>query len=173
MLAQILRSRRLGAAGFVAVLLAGGALSQTAGAIDLQVVPTGFGMVGVADGQTARLNLVNVGVPDPTTGIPPGPCRARLQFVDADGGVLAARGVAPEAGHSTFLDFTPSFIPIDTNGAVAPLRAEIRAVVLSDSAAPPGPCRLTLEIFDNVTGRTQIALYPPGPCRGARCLGGQ
>jgi len=172
MLAQILRSRRLGAAGFVAVLLAGGALSEKTGAFDLQPVPLGFGMVGVADGQTVRLNLVNVGVPDPTTGIPPGPCRARLQLVDADGNELAARGVAPEAGHSTFLDFTPSFAPIDsTNGGA--LRAEIRAAVLSDNGVPPGPCRVSLEIFDNVTGRTQIALYPPGPCRGAQCRAGQ
>ena len=139
------------------------------GAFNAQPDPPGYGMVGIADGQTARLNLVNLGVPDPTTGVPPGPCRMGLKFVDADGNVLASRGVAPEAGHSTFLDFTPSFVPINTTDAVTPLRAEIRAVVFSDNGLPPGPCRVTLEIFDNATGRTQIALYPPGPCRGGQC----
>jgi hypothetical protein len=51
---------------------------------------------------------------------------------------------------------------------VAPLRAEIRAVVFSDNGIPPDPCRVTLEIFDNVTGRTQLALIPP-PCRRGQC----
>jgi hypothetical protein len=71
-------------------------------------------------------------------------------------------------GHARFLDFTPNFVPINTVEAVAPLRAEIRAVVLTDNGLPPGPCRVTLEIFDNVTGRSQVIL-PPGPCRGADC----
>jgi len=40
--------------------------------------------------------------------------------------------------------------------------------VLTDDGVPPGPCRVTLEVFDNVTGRSQIVI-PPGPCRGAQC----
>ncbi len=162
-----LPSRRIAIAGFLAVLLAAGVFSRHAGAFNPQPDPPGYGMVGIADGETARLNIVNVGVPDPTTGIPPGPCRARLQFVDADGNELASRGVAPEMGHAKFLDFTPRFVPVDT-AAGAPLRAEIRAVVLTDNGVPPGPCRVTLEIFDNVTGRSEVVL-PPGPCRGAAC----
>jgi len=155
---------RIAIAGFLVLLLAVGLFSRHAGAFNPQPDPPGYGMVGIADGQTARLNIVNIGVPDPTTGVPPDPCRARLQFVDADGSELASRGVAPEMGHAKFLDFTPSFL--STNGG--PLRAEIRAVVLTDNGAPPGPCRVTLEIFDNVTGRSDIVL-PPGPCRGAAC----
>jgi len=162
-----LPSRRIAIAGFLALLLAAGVFSMRAGAFNPQPDPPGYGMVGIADGQTARLNIVNVGVLDPTTGLPPDPCRARLQFVDADGNELASRGVAPEMGHAKFLDFTPRFVPVDT-AAAAPLRAEIRAVVLTDNGLPPGPCRLTLEIFDNVTGRSEVVL-PPGPCRGAAC----
>jgi hypothetical protein len=172
MFALTLRSRRLAVAGVVAVALAIGALSQMARAFNPQPDPPGYGMIGIADGETARLNVVNLGVPDPTTGVPPDPCRMRLQFVDAEGNVLASRGVAPEMGHSKFLDFTPSFIPINTIDAVAPLRAEIRAVLFTDNGIPPGPCRVTLEIFDNATGRTQIALYAP-PCRGAQCRAAQ
>ncbi len=167
MMTALTRPRRIAIGGFVALLLAVGVLSKHAGAFNPQPDPPGYGMVGIATGQTARLNIVNVGVVDPTTGIPPGPCRARLQFVDGDGNELASRGVAPEMGHAKFLDFTQSFVPVDT-AAAAPLRAEIRAVVLTDNGVPPGPCRVTLEIFDNVTGRSDIVL-PPGPCRGAAC----
>jgi hypothetical protein len=175
MRAQIFRSHRLAAAGVIAVALAVGALSQRAGAFNPQPDPPGYGMIGIADGQTARLNVVNLGVPDPTTGFPPDPCRMRLQFVNADGNVLVSRGIAPEMGHSAFLDFAPSFVPVNTTDAVAaaPLRAEIRAVLFSDNLSPPDPCRVTLEIFDNATGRTQIALIPPDPCRGARCRAAQ
>jgi hypothetical protein len=175
MLAQTFRSRRVAVGGVLAVALAVGALSQIARAFNPQPDPPGYGMIGIADGETARLNVVNLGVPDPTTGIPPDPCRMRLQFVDAEGNVLASRGVAPEMGHSKFLDFTPAFVPVNTADglAVTPLRAEIRAVLFTDNGVPPGPCRVTLEIFDNVTGRTQIALSPPDPCRGARCRSAQ
>jgi hypothetical protein len=135
MRAQTFRSHRLAVAGVIAVALAVGALSQRAGAFNPQPDPPGYGMIGIADGQTARLNVVNLGVPDPTTGVPPDPCRMRLQFVDADGNVLVSRGIAPEMGHSAFLDFAPSFVPVNTTDAVAaaPLRAEIRAVLFSDN----------------------------------------
>ncbi|HEY7170430.1 MAG TPA: hypothetical protein VH417_06250 [Vicinamibacterales bacterium] len=159
MLAQTLRSTRLAVVGLFALLLAVGVFSRRAGAFNPQPDPPGYGMVGIADGQTARLNIVNLGVVDPTTGLPPDPCRAILEFVDANGRVVAARGVAAQMARAAFLDFTPNFTPL--NG-VAPLRAEIRAVVLTDNGVPPGPCRVTLEIFDNVTGRSQIVLAPPG-----------
>jgi len=163
----ILLSRRLAVVGGFAILLAVGVLSRHAGAFNPQPDPPGYGMVGIADGQTARLNIVNIGVIDPTTGLPPDPCRVRLQFVDADGRELASRGVAPEMVHAKFLDFTPTFVPVN-DVAAAPPRAEIRAVVLTDNGVPPGPCRVTLEVFDNVTGRSQIVI-PPGACRGAQC----
>jgi hypothetical protein len=168
MIRPLTQSRRFVTAGCAALLLAAGAFTIRARAFNPQPDPPGYGMVGIATGQTARLNIVNVGVPDPTTGLPPDPCRARLQFVDADGNELASRGVAPEMGHAKFLDFTPNFVPVSTVDAVAPLRAEIRAVVLTDNGLPPGPCRVTLEIFDNVTGRSEV-IVPPDPCRGAAC----
>ncbi|HEY2153160.1 MAG TPA: hypothetical protein VGH34_20290 [Vicinamibacterales bacterium] len=132
-------------------------------AFNPQPDPPRFGMVGIAEGQTARLNLVNLLSPDPST-LPPGPCRAELQFLDGDGNVVASRGVQLTAGHAAFLDFTPSFVPVSTNGdAVAPLRAEIRAnVALGVAGLPPGPCRATLEIFDNATARTTV-FVPSGP----------
>src|SRR5712671_5164890 len=172
MSAETTRSRRLVMAFFVAVLIGGGALIREMSAFNPQPDPP-FGMVGIADGQTARLNLVNLGKPDPLTGAIPPPCRARLQFADSQGNVLATRDVAPRAGRAAFLDFVPDFAPpINTVGDIAPLlRAEIRAVVTFDDGTLAPPCRVTAELFDNATGRTSI-LYPP-PCRGAACRIGQ
>jgi hypothetical protein len=147
------------------VILAGAALGRTAMAFNPQPDPP-FGMVGIAQGQTARLNLVNAA--SPTAALFPPPCRARLRFLDADGNVLSRMTADVPAGHATFLDFSPASNPTNLGDAVGPLRAEIRAAVTSlDNEFAP-PCRLSVEIFDNATGRTTV-LYPP-PCRSAACL---
>jgi hypothetical protein len=101
MVARIIRSRTLAAGSLCALVIAVAPSSHTAKAFNPQPDPPRIGMVGIADGQTARLNLANVSAPD-------------------------------------------------------------------DVLIPP-PCRASLEIFDNVTGRTEIALLPP-PCRRAQCL---
>lgn len=147
-------------------------------AFNPQPDPPRFGMVGIAEGQTARLNLVNLLQPGAST-VPPDPCRAELQFLDGDGNVMASRLVRLEAGHAAFLDFAPTFVPVNTVGdAIAPLRAEIRAnVELGTAGLPPDPCRATLEIFDNATARTTVFIasgpracpggspdLPSGPC---------
>jgi hypothetical protein len=107
-------------------------------AFNPQPDPPRFGMIGIAEGQTARLNLVNLLSPGAAT-IPPGPCRAELQFLDGDGTVVASRLVRLEAGRAAFLDFAPTFVPVNT-GAIAPLRAEIRAnVELGVAGLPPAP----------------------------------
>ena len=166
-MARFIRSRKLAAASLCALVLAVAASSRSAGAFNPQPDPPRIGMVGIADGQTVRLNLANISAPDDVL-IPP-PCRAHLQLLDADGNVLAQRRVAIAAGHATFVDFRPSFAPTNIGDVLGPPRAEIRAAVdFADGVFPP-PCRASLEIFDNVTGRTQIALLPP-PCRGAQCL---
>jgi hypothetical protein len=139
-------------------------------AFNPQPDPPRFGMVGIAEGQTARLNLVNLTPPGPPD-VPPDPCRADLQFLDGDGNVVTSRLVRLEAGHAAFLDLSPTFVPVNTVGdAVAPSRAEIRANVnLGVAGLPPGPCRATLEIFDNTTAQTTVFVAsgpracPPGP----------
>ena len=85
------------AAASIAVILGVGVLSRSATAFNPQPDPPRFGMVGLADGQTARLNLVNLGIPT-ATGIPPGPCRAHLKFFDGDGNLLAAQPVDLKPG---------------------------------------------------------------------------
>ncbi len=159
------RFRYLAAAGIVG-LLGIGVLSRSATAFNPQPDPPRFGMVGIAEGQTARLNLVNLGIPT-ATGLPPGPCRAHLKFFDGDGNLLASRPVDLKPGEAAFLDFVPSFVPPVNGTDLAPLRAEIRGAVRPDDDLLAPPCKATVEIFDNATGRTSI-LYAP-PCRGAEC----
>ena len=69
MLNRLTRSRGF-VVGGVAALLVLGVLARTTTAFDPQPDPPGYGMVGLADGQTARLNLVNLGT---INVIPPGP----------------------------------------------------------------------------------------------------
>ncbi|HEY1909954.1 MAG TPA: hypothetical protein VGG73_03470 [Vicinamibacterales bacterium] len=170
MVVQFLRRRPVAVACVAVAALCAGALSRSAIAFNPQPDPPFLGMLGLADGQTMRINLVNLATIDPN-GVPPDPCRGRLSIFDADGNELAGRHVNVPAGHATFLDFAADF---STNGAgitATPLRAEVLPAVSSDAGLlPPGPCRISVEIFDTATGRTQIAVLPPDPCRGAHCL---
>ncbi|MGH9412016.1 MAG: hypothetical protein ACRD1V_21475 [Vicinamibacterales bacterium] len=171
MFARITRFPRLAVGFALAVILAAGVLTRTAAAFTPQPDPP-FGMVGIVAGQTARLNLVNTA--SPTATVPPDPCRARLRFLDADGNVVARLVAEVQPGQATFLDFSPSTVPVNTLGAVAgPIRSEIRAsVTFVDGQVPPDPCRVNVEIFDNASGRTTVA-FPPDPCRGAACRADQ
>jgi hypothetical protein len=157
------------AAASVAVLVGAGLLSRSATAFNPQPDPPRFGMVGIVDSQTARLNLVNLGIPTPD-GLPPGPCRAHLKFFDGEGNLLASQRVDLKPGQAAFLDFAPSFNPPVNDTNSGPQRAEIRGAIVPIDGAYAPPCKATVEIFDNATGRSSIFI-PPGPCRGAACLG--
>jgi len=162
------RTRRIVLSIAVAAAVAGIAIGVSVAqlrAFNPQPDPPGFGMVGIAAGQTARLNIVNLG--NGPAAIPP-PCRATLQFFDDQGNALAERRVRVEAGNATFLDLAPTFPPVNgVSDVVSPLRAQIRAAIDTPDGELAPPCKATLELFDNASGRTSI-LYPP-PCKTARC----
>jgi len=141
-----------------------------------------FGMVGITSGQTMRLNVVNLS-PPPDPDAPPGPCRVLLSFRDSNGqpfndsnGQVFGQVAELQAGQSAFLDLNGDLFAggISTNGG--PARLQLRPVVrvLSpppdpEKQYPPGPCRSTMEVFDNVSGRTSIFASfepPPDPDRG-------
>jgi len=118
-------------------------------------------MVGIADAQTAQLNLLNPGVEAPATGVI---CTAAVSFVDAAGTVLKTATVTAAPGTST------SFIlrsDVDLQ-LVAGDRREIRATISIPAVPPPTAtagstapaCHLipTLEILDTVSGRTLVVL---------------
>jgi hypothetical protein len=118
-----------------------------------------FGFVTLARGQTARLNLVNRGLP----GLPPDPCRAELAFVDASGAKLNQTeiSVAPHEGTT----FELSADKLGANG-VSSLRPVISAI--GNGALPPDPCRVaSLEVIDDATG-TVSAREEPALIAGER-----
>src|SRR6266487_2077562 len=125
--------------------------------------PIYFGAVGLANLQTARLNVVSIG--DPSI-IPPGPCRIGLSFLDARGIIINDRNGRPMSaqfdvsqGEAVFFDFSSRSIII--NG-----RVQFRALVTlppppnDGSADPCANVIPTLEIFDQLTSRTLLLLHP-------------
>ena len=119
-------------------------------------------MVGIAVGQTARLNLFNPGVQAPATGVV---CTAMVQYLDENDTVLKTVTVAVPPGKAVGVQLhgdTDLSLP---SGA----RREIRATVAiptvppptaSTSTTPVPACQLvpTLELYDALTGRTLVIL---------------
>ena len=133
-----------------------------------------FGMVGITPGQTLRLNIVNLTLPTDPGGVPPGPCRVVLSFRDANGrpfsdsnGQVVRRVVELQGGQSDFLDLNADLFGGggSTNGDTRlQLRPFVRVTQVPGDQIPPGPCRATMEVFDNPSGRTSIfAVAPTDP----------
>jgi len=128
--------------------------SQTAQAADFnpQPDPPGFGMLGVADGQTARLNVRLDRIPDQI--YPPDPYRVTLYFLNGDGRVLTQQTFPVIAGQSAFLDYAAPSIPVG-------LRQRIRPIVIvePDVRGNTPDFRSAVEVIDNITQRTAF-VYP-------------
>ena len=173
----------------IATLLATGAIWEVrrVQALNFGREVASFGMVGITRGQTMRLNIVNlIPPPDPGRQLPPDPCRVVLSFRDAAGhpftnsdGQPIRRVVELQAGQSAFLDLNGDMFggPPSTNAdTTGPARLQLRPFVRVLSAPPdpdrqypPDPCRATMEVFDNASGRTSIFaagfVAPPDPER--------
>ena len=116
-----------------------------------------FGMVGLAGGQTARLNLLNLGVQSP--GAPT--CLVSLVFLGDQGELLKTNTLNVGPARSVFLDLdADTDLALAANqrrqirGLIAPIAAE-RGGIAAASACPLLP---TLEIFDWLTGKTSIVM---------------
>jgi hypothetical protein len=118
-----------------------------------------FGMIGIAEGQTARLNVLNPGVQAPlATGAL---CSGLLSFLDDQGTVVKSLSVTVAPGRSSLLDLdADNDLKLATNQ-----RRQIRATIQIPPAVPPAGmtasfCTLvpTLEIFDRFTGKTQVLM---------------
>jgi hypothetical protein len=145
------------------------ALALSALALSAQVIPVSktvqtTGMVGLADAQTAQLNLLNPGVLPPAVGVI---CSATVTFVDANGTVLKSGIVSVPPGKAGAFDLRSD---TDLNLVAAGDRREIRATITIPAFPPPPTatsapatavaCKLipTLEIFDTTSGRTLVTL---------------
>ena len=146
--------------------------------------PALFGILGITRGQTARINVTNLGLvtpPDPDSQNPvvaiPPPCRVLMAFVDSDGspvrnsaGDPVRRVVILQQGQSASLQINGDvLVPRDQ------FRLNFRPIVVvasTDPAQLAPPCTPVLEIIDNLFGRTSFVYAgtprftsPPEPDR--------
>jgi hypothetical protein len=140
-------------------------ITLSALALSAQVAPGSHtiqttGMIGIADAQTAQLNLLNPGIQAPAVGVI---CSAVVSFVDATGTVLKSTTLTVPPGKSESCSLRSD---VDLN-LIAGDRREIRATIAmppfppATGAAPAFPmCKVipTLEILDTVSGRTLVTL---------------
>jgi len=160
----------------VFMIAAGTMLAQTTTPPNVAPESRTSGVIGIAPGQTARVNVLNLGNgPAATASGTAVACAAVLTFYDAGGAQLKTSTITVAPGTAGHLDL---FSDIDLALAVG-VRREIRAVFstlpilppASSSAASAAPsCRLigNLEIFDSVSGRSEVVIGamhrdPPEP----------
>jgi hypothetical protein len=130
----------------------------------------GFAVVGIAPGQSARINALNQ-LPSPAAQVSAG-CRIALQFYDAEGQLIKEYVVASLAvGKSAAVDLNRDDLPSDD-------RLSLRAVLVfgySGGANPPpqllqqmATCNIvpSLEIYDNDTQKTSIVITDVKPLPG-------
>jgi hypothetical protein len=124
------------------------------------------GMVGLAFGETAQLNLLNPGVAPPAaTGAI---CTATVSFIDGAGTVLKTGTIVALPGKAAALTLVSGPEVAIVSGARHQIRATITtpAAILPPTAAgtpvitTSTACHLipTLEILDTSSGRTQVVL---------------
>ena len=125
-----------------------------------------FGLLGMAEGQSLRINALNLGSRSST---PASGCEVTLRFLDAKGLVLREKVLRLSVGQGAFFDLRRAQV------SDQPGRASVRAVLLfgvTGGGAPPGPdarqnfdCNIvpTLELVDDATGRTTLVLTDAKP----------
>ncbi len=115
------------------------------------------GMVGIAEGQAAQVNVLNPGGATGAAG-----CAAVLSFLDDQGNVLKSATVMVARGASQSLRIDADIdlkLVVDQRREI---RAEVQVPVVpppSTAATTPG-CKLipNVEVLDRITGRTQVVV---------------
>ena len=132
----------------LAVLLTLGAARAQADV--LPGVSIGFAPVGITMDQTARLNLVNIDVPNGMF--------INWRFIDASGLTLAQAAVMLPMGKIVSVDFRRPGGPLPPNTPDL-IRAEVRAQVqVVNPGIPSESLRRSLEVFNNNTGATTVCM---------------
>jgi|CXWL01.1.fsa_nt_gi hypothetical protein len=131
------------------------ALALAAGIV--QAEPAHLGMIGVAQDQTLRLNVVARA--GSVADLPPGPCKVLLGFFNSDGKMVGDPfRLALEPGKAGHLD-------IQGREASPERRTELLpAVYVSPSADEKSLCpgvAATVEIIDTETGKTSVFYNDP------------
>ena len=139
-----------------------GLVAQTATSVPTTDTRTS-GVVGIAEGQIARFNVLNPGTAVSATAA--ATCVAVLNYYDGAGTLLKTATVPIAPGKIGYLDL---FSDADL-ALAADQRKQIRATLsvplipppaTSTTATPLPACQLigTLEIFDSLTGRTSVVV---------------
>jgi hypothetical protein len=111
-------------------------------------VTISFAPVGLTMDQTARLNMVNVDIPNGLL--------ISWRFIDANGLPLAQAVTTLPLGKIVSVDFRRPGSPLPPN-APDLIRAEVRAQVeIVSPGIPSESLRRSLEIFNNNTGATTV-----------------
>ena len=120
-------------------------------------VTISFAPVGLTMDQTARLNLVNIDIPNGLL--------ISWRFIDASGLTLAQAAVTLPLGKTVSVDFRRTGAPLPPNGDPnLALRAEVRAQIQIVSAGIPSESlRRSLEVFNNDTGATTVCMGGAAP----------
>jgi hypothetical protein len=119
--------------------------------------PARFAIVGIVADQIARLHVV---APAPTRGqVNPGPCRARLSFLDGEGvNLIEPADVVIGPGKSTYLDLVANDI-VGGRGRIEFLpTVQVQANSTSEPAC--SGIAASVEIFD-ASGRTSVFIADP------------
>jgi len=112
--------------------------------------PALFGMVGITPGETLQLNIVNVEL----SGIPPGPCRVNLRFVNSSGIILKQQVVTVKPTQAASLSLTGA----EAGGA---FRNEVHPVLQLTSADTTSCSAIgSVEVFNTNSGQTSILAHP-------------
>jgi hypothetical protein len=134
----------------LAVLLTLGAARAQADI--LPGVRINFAPVGLTMDQTARLNFVNIDVPNGML--------IQWRFIDAKGLTLAQSVVTLPLGQTVSVDFRRPGAPGEQPTQI---RAEVRAQVdIVSAGIPSESLRRSLEVFNNDTGATTVFMGGAG-----------
>jgi hypothetical protein len=140
----------------------------------IQTVTT-TGMIGLVNGQTARLSVLNLNptVPASDGAAAPVNCNVELKFFDAGGTAVGPNKVVTNFAPQSAAILDADRLMLNPPGVAATLRGQIRGVVTVNPPLPtaipgPGNCSVmvTLEIIDNTTGSTialTTATHTTGP----------
>ena len=124
---------------------------------------TTTGMIGLVNGQAARLSVLNLNPTVTASGSAAAPanCNIELKFFDAGGGAVGPSKVVTNFAPQSAAILDADRLTLNPPGVAATLRGQIRGVVTVNPPLPvafpgPGNCivMVTLEIIDNTTQST-------------------
>lgn len=112
--------------------------------------PALFGMIGITPVDTMQLNIVNVEL----SGIPPGPCKVTLRFLDNSGVILKQQTVTVKPTQAASLTITGA----EAGGG---FRNEVHPVLQVPANEATGCSAVgSVEIFNSTSGETTLLAHP-------------